>query len=158
MGLNVGRIMKMVEGYTLSQAQAELVKNYGFDPVCDMNNTQFIEDQHRLGYRNWSFTEYFPQRVAHLFHNWNKCFPDFKVPPGVKQAYEQGLSLLEVCAGSYDNPRYFPITANLDIELLKKQWCLDYYFCYRVVTGKEPGKAYVNHSASVYASKGEASR
>ena len=87
-----------------------------------------------------------------------KCFPDFKVPPGVKQAYEQELSLLEVCAGNYDNPRYLPITANLDIVLLKKQWCLAYYLCHRLITGKKPEKAYANHSASVSASKGEDSR
>ena len=60
--------MKMVEGYTLFQAQAKLVKNYGFDPVCNINNTQFFEDQHRLGYKNWSFTEYSPEKAAYLFH------------------------------------------------------------------------------------------
>jgi len=68
---------------------------------------------------------------------------------GVKQAYEQELSLLEICTGNYDDPDYIPITADLDIGTLKRQWHQDYWLYHHIFIGKEFERAYADRSASI---------
>ena len=99
-----------------------------------MNSAEFFENQPQfIERRGWSFVEYSPEMVVHLYHSWKKCFPNPKVNPGVKQAYEQGLSLLEICRDDYDNPHYIPVVPDLNIDALKKQWCLDYCYSHHLL-------------------------
>ena len=33
---------------------------------------------------------------------------------------------MELCTGDYNNPQYIAVTPNIDMDGLKKKWCLDY--------------------------------
>ncbi|MGV8947775.1 MAG: hypothetical protein ACOH2E_00175 [Candidatus Paracaedibacter sp.] len=68
----------------------------------------------------WTFTVYpadevLPFLAAHK-----------KPPEAVEEAYEENLSLIEICTGDYKNPLYIVLTANVDMDYLKKKWCIDY--------------------------------
>lgn len=69
---------------------------------------------------NWSFTVYPADQVLPLLviHK--------KPPEAVRQAYEENLSLIEICTGDYKNPLYIVMTPNVDMDYLKKKWCVDY--------------------------------
>lgn len=139
----------MLEIYTLPPTQVGISKNGSPAAVCETENAKAFEAQAEVDHRSWSFTAYPPERVAHLYHNWKKCFDNPQVHPGVKEAYEQGLGLLEVCTGDYDNPYYIAIATDLNIEALKKQWHLDYCLFYRLVTRNPSNREKAGSGASV---------
>jgi len=139
----------MRKDYSLFQEQGELCKGYGFDFIDEIENARFSEGKPEFRHEHWSFTRYSPERVAHLFHNWKKCFDTHEIHPGVKQAYEQELSLLEVCTGNYDEPDYIPITADLDIEALKREWHQGHCLYHHIFIGKESERAYADRRASI---------
>jgi len=43
-----------------------------------------------------------------------------------RQAFDQGLDLIEIHHGSPLNPIQFSVTGDLDIEFLKREWCEAY--------------------------------
>ena len=68
----------------------------------------------------WRFTIYSPHRVSSIYTH-NKDLPE-----AVEKAFEEQLSLIEICTGDYNNPQYIVRTPNVDVNYLKKQWCIDY--------------------------------
>jgi hypothetical protein len=44
----------------------------------------------------------------------------------MKEAFEERLPLIEICTGDHKNPLYIVMTANVDIDFLKRKWCVDY--------------------------------
>ena len=69
---------------------------------------------------NWSFVTYPPDRVAALYQF------AITIDPDLQEAYDEQLSLLELCTGDYNNPQYIAVTPNIDMDALKKKWCRDY--------------------------------
>ena len=69
---------------------------------------------------NWSFIIYPANQVGALL-------AVHKNPPeALKEAFEENLSLVEICTGDYKNPLYVVLTPNVDMNYLKKKWCVDY--------------------------------
>ena len=69
---------------------------------------------------NWSFTVYPANQVGTLL-------AVHKKPREVmREAFEENLPLIEICTGDYKNPLYIVLTANVDVDYLKKKWCVDY--------------------------------
>ncbi|MGV8948382.1 MAG: hypothetical protein ACOH2E_03315 [Candidatus Paracaedibacter sp.] len=69
---------------------------------------------------NWNFTVYSADQVFPLLAGYKK-------PPGaLEEAYEENLSLIEICTGDYKKPLYVVLTPNVDMDYLKKKWCVDY--------------------------------
>ena len=59
----------------------------------------------------------------------NTIYSCMKEPPieGIeREAFEQGLDLIEIHHGSPLNPIQLPVRQDLDIESLKKKWCEAY--------------------------------
>lgn len=69
---------------------------------------------------NWSFTVYPASQVSTLLvvHK--------KPPEALKEAYEENLSLVGICTGDYRFSLHIPLTPNVDMDYLKKKWCVDY--------------------------------
>jgi hypothetical protein len=91
-----------------------------FENPIGVENTKFIAvDQNAID-RNWAFTIHPPQRVAAFFaHLKDSC-------EAIKEAFEEGLPLIEICTGDFTKPQYIAQTPNTDMDYLKKKWCLDY--------------------------------
>jgi hypothetical protein len=76
---------------------------------------------------HWSFTIYPPQRVAALYAH---C----KDPPeAMRESFEDNLPLIEICAGDYNMPLYIVRTPNVDMDYLKRKWCVDYCTWHHIV-------------------------
>ena len=69
---------------------------------------------------NWSFIVYPANQVGTLLalHK--------KPPEAVEEAYEENLSLIEICTGDYKNPLHIVMTPNVDMDYWKQKWCIDY--------------------------------
>jgi hypothetical protein len=69
---------------------------------------------------NWSFTVYPTNQVGTLL-------AVHKNPPEVMtEAFDENLPLVEIYTGDYKNPLYIVLTPNVDMDYLKKKWCIDY--------------------------------
>lgn len=112
----------MIEFYVLPETPAVLLEDYNelFDFIAD------FEDSNGSGDRSWSFTVHSTHRVFSLYNNREKGSFASDADPNLQEAYDEQLSLLEICAGKYANPQYIAITSNIDISSLKKKWCQDY--------------------------------
>ena len=101
-----------------------------FDHIMEIENDLFgyiteTENSKPVAYADreqkyWRFTVYSPHQVSIL------CTHNKDLPGPVKEAFEEQLSLIEICRGDYKNPEYIVRTPNVDMNYLKKQYCVDY--------------------------------
>lgn len=100
----------------------EHFKDYNelFDCITTIENLKLIAKNLNFNEMNWSFTIHPPRRVAAFYgHLKNSC-------AAIKEAYEEDLSLIAICRGDYSKPTYIALTPNVDLDYLKKKWCIDY--------------------------------
>ncbi len=91
-----------------------------FENLIGIENTKFMAVNQNARYRDWCFTIHPPQRVAAFFsHLKDSC-------DAIKEAYEEGLPLIEIYSGDSSKPLYVAQTPNVDMDYLRKRWCMDY--------------------------------
>lgn len=112
----------MIEIIGLFGQQVYQFEDYNqlFDYLVEMENRKLITHYTDFKQMNWSFTIYSPKQVASLYA-YSKNPVD-----AIREAFEDGLPLIEICNGSYQHPTYMVNTPNIDLGYLKKKWCLDY--------------------------------
>ena len=71
---------------------------------------------------NWRFV-YYKHTELNIIYS---CMNEPPISGIERQAFDQGLDLIEVHHGSPLNPIQIPVTEDLDIESLKKDWCEAY--------------------------------
>jgi hypothetical protein len=113
----------------LNGTPAEGFENYGklFDCLTSAEAVDCPEEGSAITDKNWGFTVYPPQRVAVLYAH------DKDPPEAMKEAFEDHLSLIEICAGDYKRPLYIVLNPNVDMDYLKKKWCVDYCTWHHIV-------------------------
>lgn len=98
-----------------------------FDSLNGTENTNFIAVNQNARDRDWTFTIHPPQRVTAFFaHLKDSC-------EAIKEAFDENLPLIEICTGDYTKPQYIAQTPNVDMDYLKKKWCVDYCECHYLV-------------------------
>ncbi len=118
--------MQKGHGKMIRLEQQITFDNYGklFDFFAQMDSGikdgKLFESYLQFEGRSWSFVTYPPDRVVALY----KFAP--AIDPDLQEAYDNQLSLLEICAGNYKNPQYIAVTPNVDVYGLKKKWCHEY--------------------------------
>jgi len=91
-----------------------------FDCLLIIENLKHSAMRSDFRKMNWSFKMYSPKQVVTLYANSkNPCAT-------MQEAFEDNLSLIEICAGDYRIPLYIVLSRNIDIDYLKKKWCIDY--------------------------------
>jgi hypothetical protein len=91
-----------------------------FKDVTATENSKLVNDTPEFSQMNWSFTIYPPKRVAALYaHTKAPC-------EAMQEAFEENFFLIEICTGDYNKPLYIVQTPNVDIDFLKRKWCIDY--------------------------------
>ncbi len=112
----------MIEVLTFNNTKVGEFDNYYelFDCLITIENLKLVAKHIDFRKLNWSFTVYSPKRVAALY-TYTK-----NPPEAVKDAFEEKLSLLEICTGDYKNPEYITMTPNVNMSYLRKKWCMDY--------------------------------
>jgi hypothetical protein len=77
---------------------------------------------HVLDQGFWSFIYYEYDFLNTVY----SCMKDPPLTEIEREAFRQGLDLIEIQQGNEDNPLQIPVDRNTDIESLKKEWCEDY--------------------------------
>lgn len=70
----------------------------------------------------WSFTVYSPEQVCILYERRQLQY----LTEMLKEAYKKKVGLIEISEGDFDHRLEILATSDIDIETLKKQWCLKY--------------------------------
>ena len=70
----------------------------------------------------WSFSLFTNKRLSYIFY---KTLERSFSKTG-KEAFDQGFDLIEISKGDYENPLQIPVTPDVNIEELKKNWCYEY--------------------------------
>jgi hypothetical protein len=70
----------------------------------------------------WSFSFFTNKRLSYIYY---KILEQSFSKIG-KDAFEQGLDLIEISKGDGKEPLQVPVTPDVDIQELKKNWCHDY--------------------------------
>jgi hypothetical protein len=112
----------MIQILSFNGTPAEQFEDYNelFECIIIIENLKLIAKCLDFSHLNWSFTVYSPKRVS-SFRTAAKDAPD-----AVHEAYEENLPLIEICTGDFHNPLYIVVTPNVDMDFLKRQWCIDY--------------------------------
>ncbi len=74
----------------------------------------------------WRFVYYKHSELNTIY----SCMKDSPIKGIEREAFEQGLDLIEIHHGSPLNPIQLPVKEGLDIESLKKEWCEVYCKAY----------------------------
>jgi hypothetical protein len=91
-----------------------------FKDLTATKNLKLVDDHPYLSQLNWSFTIYPPKRVAALYaHTKDPCEP-------MQEAFEDHLPLIQICTGDYKKPLYIVLTPNVNLDYLKRKWCVDW--------------------------------
>jgi hypothetical protein len=116
------RIWKMIEIIPLDGSQSLWFENCDqlFAYITETENKKLLSKRAYPPHMDWSFTIYPTKQVAALYAY--HMDPD----ESIKEAYIEELSLIEICAGSYQHPTYIVYTPNVDMDFLKIKWCLDF--------------------------------
>ena len=119
----------------LNEARTTIGHFAGYDDLVDhINKTEssrikllnalnhMLWTPHALDQSRWSFVYY---RYDFL----KTIYSTMKEPPITaieREAFEQGLDLVEIYQGTENNPLQIPVEQDTDIESLKKGFCLAY--------------------------------
>lgn len=79
--------------------------NEFFECLTSIENLKLIAENSNFKHMNWSFTVY---------------------APNLREAFEENLPLIEICTGDFKKPLHIVLTPNVDMDYLKKKWCIDY--------------------------------
>lgn len=114
----------MLEIFQKNKEIEPLFANYDdlFNHITERENLKLFEEHSDFGKTEWSFVVFSPKNVSILYHHIKKE----SITQPLQQAYENQMSLIEICKGDYENPTQILGTPDIDIEELKKNWSLDY--------------------------------
>ena len=124
--------LTMIEIQLSNGLQTKLYDDYDdfVDSIMEQKNLKLLAQKPDVRSMNWSFVIYSPRRVAALYTH-------HKDPSEViKEAHANYLPLIEICTGDYENPLQIVLTPNINLEYLKKKWCLDYCKFHHLIVRK----------------------
>ena len=114
----------MLNVFDLSKRNIGVFDDYnallGF--ITSLENEKLLEGHPSFGKGYWAFAEYSPEKLKHVCA-WIK--PGYLTTVQLK-ALEQKLGVLEICRGDAAAVWEVPVTSELDVEGIRKKFCLDY--------------------------------
>jgi hypothetical protein len=101
-----------------------LFKDYDelFKHINTHENSKLTESSSCFPENIWSFVLFTNKRLSYIYY---KTLEKSFSPVG-RQAYEQELDLIEISKGDLQSPIQIPVTPDVNIEELKKNWCQEY--------------------------------
>lgn len=110
----------MIWIFKSDRASASSCENFDdlFQYIREKEKLKLLEDQEEFEHP-WNFTSFTPQQVS-------ANIKQFQPTEIVKEAQERKLGFIEIYHGDPHNRIEILATHDIDIEALKKQWCLEY--------------------------------
>jgi hypothetical protein len=93
-----------------------------FHHINTIETTKFTGSSSCFDGDIWSFSLFTNKRLSYIFY---KTLEQSFSKIG-KEAFDQGFDLIEISKGDYENPLQIPVTPDVNIEDLKKNWCYEY--------------------------------
>lgn len=126
------------------RADAGSCENY--DELFRYISLKLLEEDHaefeKIPFeRPWSFAFFTPQQVSVIYDNTQQSL----LTEIAKEAYEKEVGFIEICQGGFEDPIEILGTPDIDMEALKKQWCLAYCDAYDYIV--IDNFSYPHHSA-----------
>ena len=112
----------MIVIHPLDGTPAEHFEDYNelFECILVNENLKFAIKNPDVAPTDWSFTVFPPIQAAALYAlSQDPC-------PAITEAFEDNLPLIEIYTGDSKNSLYIPLTPNVDMDYLKKKWCVDW--------------------------------
>jgi hypothetical protein len=112
----------MIIIHPLDGTPAEHFEDYNELFECILVNENLKRAAKHPDFKNmdWSFTVFPPIQAAALYAlSQDPC-------PAITEAFEDNLPLIEIYTGDYQKPLYIVDTPNVDMDYLKKKWCVDW--------------------------------
>jgi hypothetical protein len=91
-----------------------------FECIITLENSKSASKDPDFRQMDWNFTVFSPKEVVALYAQTQKP------SAGLIEAYEENLSLIEICIGDYRYPVHIPLTPNVDMDYCKEKWCVDW--------------------------------
>jgi len=107
---NYGEVVDFIHNSQIYQLTYANNQEHPLVSVLDLKDTK------------WRFVYYKHSELNIIY----SCMNEPPIHGIERQAFEQGLDLIEIHYGSSLDPFQFPVTADLDIESLRKEWCEAY--------------------------------
>ena len=88
--------------------------------ITHAESLKMFETHPDFGTSAWSFSVLSPERVARLIQTLQKDY-DMML---LFEAWDRGLSMLELCEGDDQGIVQILVTPDIDVEKLRNKWCL----------------------------------
>ena len=113
----------MIEIFNPENETEVMFKNYNFlfEYIKETERKKLIE----TGETHWSFVHRSDKTLSLLYHRTRKALENFFTEKE-REAFEKGLSILEMCNGNCENPTQIILTQDINIKEVRKKWCRDY--------------------------------
>ncbi|MBM3468580.1 MAG: hypothetical protein FJX71_04020 [Alphaproteobacteria bacterium] len=114
----------MIQLYGPDNKTVNLFKDYEelYKHITALENSKLSEENVCLSHNIWSFALYTNKRLSYIYY---KTLERSFSKVG-KEAFEQELDLIEICKGDYESPIQIPVTADVNVNELRKNWCQEY--------------------------------
>jgi hypothetical protein len=112
----------MIEIITIDRTPVGYFENFNelFESITALENVKSASKNADVGQMNWRLIIHSPKEVADLYtHSKNPT-------EALEESFEERLPLVEICFGDHTKPLYIAQTPNIDMDYLKKKWCIDY--------------------------------
>lgn len=114
----------MIQIFGTDKTVIGLFKNYDelFKHINTQESSKLSESSSCFPGNIWSFVLFTNKRLSYIYYKTlEKSFSAIG-----RQAYEQELDLIEISRGDFQNPLQIPVTPDVNIQELQKNWCQDY--------------------------------
>lgn len=101
-----------------------LFKDYDglFKHINNLETSKLVESDARLSEKIWSFALFSNKQLSFLYYKTlERSFSKIG-----REAVEKELDLLEISKGDFQNPVQIPVTPEVDLSELRKNWCQEY--------------------------------
>ena len=114
----------MIQIFGTDQAVIGLFKDYDalFKHINTLENSKLTESSSCFPGEIWSFVLFTNKRLSYIYY---KTLERSFSKVG-KEAFEQELDLIEISKGDYQNPLQIPVTPDVNVAELKRNWCQEY--------------------------------
>jgi hypothetical protein len=112
----------MIEIITIDRTLVGYFENFNelFESITALEDVKSSSENLDVNQMNWRFVVHPPKEAINVYTHSKTPSED------LKEAYKENLPLIEICTGDYKNPLYIALTPNVDMDYLKKKWCIDY--------------------------------
>ena len=114
----------MIEIFNSKGEKLGAFRNYKqlFWSITKIERLKLLKGKYQYGQSNWCFLRRPYEKLSMVYYHMIEKHPT----PIERQAYERQLDMIDIYQGNYDSYTQLLVTPDLDVDLLRKNWCRAY--------------------------------